>query len=1269
MPTSINLHGATKDSFGSRMPNVFINRVSIDYSEEEYGISEFKIHLSIKFSKPDYIQGMTVHDFIRKSFKDLRLYTYLTYKDWIPKYLEENRFPIEYWIKRSAPDADPVYQENRYLEIPLLEFTREENIYSSELTTGSTFDEAGNELIEISNIILTMTYYGEDLETIPKLTDVENLMVLSFIGIKKEAVFEERYSEGYSETMSRANPRDYRKLTNNAYFSDISYYHILDKNRIATKFYEAYATPDGMPYHNSVLQATNGKVYATDNYSFDNIKQTIESMIDDYSDDRASDSVLDSNIGALEAIVNAVENKSGVPGELSNYRAFYPDKSPTRLSGQFYLKFVTVLAEIMETIQLQTELSTVLLYDSMVVDKRFALMVGTYTRPHPSGLFGIAPNDGTKFEDVIKGIPYEEPSDCYIPKKWVLNARKAILTDSISSLSDEAIRELYNTTASEAVGGLIEGFKHATIGWHESDRYQTLLDELQSSYEAAGLSPQEALQEAKEELAYFFSTGEQDSEYTGAMVVGGTSASELLNPTLNGGSYLELRAGDAIVMNKGVFFFEYEKALRTQSKISHIFDLSKLQLLFRISVPYQDFYVKKVELSRNETRLTVDSEDYEFEKYVRTKMQLNLCTPSFYDSEAGGTDEIDYPKNKTIDFKYFGGPGEEFGATLAVYAEKLKYMHPFVHLGGVKYNSQLKFVNFDLPLTDPIRKLGSFNNMDSAGTSGPASLTQEKVLDGYRLMAFRYKDFMDDDVALYNTQEVEDDRGNLIEDSNSLAERVTCYSMTVEVVDQTHVTYDKFADYLMDSFNEFEEFYKKAADICSFNNIKNEFNAFFIDAVTELYPVKVWIKSAYIAEALSELLFTGPSSSIDFDLFEERVLETVVKISPETGNLFQLTAFAKNFKRLVRYIIPDLGDSDPDTAVPIGTMTPWLALHDSFFGSGARTIQFYNEKPIWEPISGDITPDDLEIDAFETRLVPSFARKLVGVEPVSEPWTDGILDADPMSMPTNELVTGYAESREAKAAFELIFYPFDIGEDDTTWATHYYMGPPWAWSTPEEGSPWWVSAINWNHDELLATDINENLKNLVWLDSYFASYATYFIDRLFRYSTVDVAVTNDGSASRGYLQPGSELVPGTPFNRDKRTVGAALHLLAQIVAYAAEAYYQPDNLDNVFWSKQIESHPGRPNTNSGNSYIYRKIYYYGYDTAKKLLNILSKAYIDEIETGTGHRTWTLYAELESVFNEDNPWGPDIIGDRENPVRVMDIATAGAVYDEIDFGGG
>ena len=156
MPTSINLHGATKDSFGTRMPNVFIDRVSIDYSEEGTAVSEFKINLSIKFSKPNYIQGMTVHDFIRTSFKDLRLYTYLTYKDWIPRYLEENLFPIEYWIKTSAPDADPVYRENRYLEIPLLEFTREENIYSSELTTGSTFDEAGNELIEISNIILTL---------------------------------------------------------------------------------------------------------------------------------------------------------------------------------------------------------------------------------------------------------------------------------------------------------------------------------------------------------------------------------------------------------------------------------------------------------------------------------------------------------------------------------------------------------------------------------------------------------------------------------------------------------------------------------------------------------------------------------------------------------------------------------------------------------------------------------------------------------------------------------------------------------------------------------------------------------------------------------------------------------------------------------------------------------------------------------------------------------------------------------------------------------
>ena len=90
-----------------------------------------------------------------------------------------------------------------------------------------------------------------------------------------------------------------------------------------------------------------------------------------------------------------------------------------------------------------------------------------------------------------------------------------------------------------------------------------------------------------------------------------------------------------------------------------------------------------------------------------------------------------------------------------------------------------------------------------------------------------------------------------------MGEAKTCYGILVEVVDETQLAYDDFVEYIVNIFNDFEDYYKKAADVCSYNNIKNEFNQFFIDSVNELYPEKPWIIAAYTAQALSELILKG----------------------------------------------------------------------------------------------------------------------------------------------------------------------------------------------------------------------------------------------------------------------------------------------------------------------------------------------------------------------------------------------------------------------------
>ncbi len=286
--------------------------------------------------------------------------------------------------------------------------------------------------------------------------------------------------------------------------------------------------------------------------------------------------------------------------------------------------------------------------------------------------------------------------------------------------------------------------------------------------------------------------------------------------------------------NHGTFLFDYEKALRTQSMIAHVFDLEKLQKLFRINIPYENFFVTKVELSRNELRLDATDIASFHDKFLRTKLELSMVTPSVMHTDpAPELEYVDYPKNSINKFKYLGGKDSgEAGSEAEIYAERSKYLRPTWTIGGANRISSLRFVNWDLARTQGTR-LTDVNNLDDVVENQKLDFEflegtdrrYLRVYDGYRLMCFSFFDVMDDDVAYYNTIEVDDEeRSSLIEASNNLGERKTCYSITVEVEDQTQLAYDNFVSYIVGAYNSFSEYYGYANDICSFNNITNEFN-------------------------------------------------------------------------------------------------------------------------------------------------------------------------------------------------------------------------------------------------------------------------------------------------------------------------------------------------------------------------------------------------------------------------------------------------------------
>ena len=1041
----INVVGIDKESYGKNFPTVFINKIEvlnfeggsttgvdsdgdgiIDDSgglvllDEDFGDAiTIRAYLSLKFSKPQFMQGKTIQQYFDSDiFKDMCIYSFVTYSDWVKADLEQDRLSLVNWFESGHTGHDRWTRRSEIIKFQdLIQETMGTTIGSmSRAKSGSfqtlnVFDSDGDEIIEISNIIVDFEYYREDGRFMPpSLSEVENLMFFTFVGPRFNYAHHSDMLLDYIEGIPITSEYDYYKrepyrnsmedLSQNSYYGDISYVHVLDKNRIASKFYEAYVTPDGKAYDKQVLQSINGKIYTTENISFDLIKERTEAVIDKYKDSRTTDADLHKNIMNLEAIINADGNRVGVLGEFANYRSVYPDKSPATMSGQFYNEFIVLFSEIIENVNAETELNVTILFDSMVTDLRTDTLSSTYSTVSPVEAYSA---ESMHF---VRGVPYSGrsmgvPSECYIPSKWFLLSRHAILSRDLDSMTDKEVDELYGLTSEL---GRESGAEFADYFTNEYKDllYGEIRGKIVEKYIEAGYDPFMAQEMADETLMDALEYGLDDDGNTmnAMMVFSG------LNESVRGGGYIDidggydasiygsyrpylptLKNGDIKVKNEGIFFFDYEKALRTQSKISKVFDLSKLQQLFRFHVPYQDFFVKKVELSRNETLLGAFPGNTA-EPYIRTKILLKMQDYIAVPPGPGSSSPDYFPQNDSNVYAYVGGIHDDSTNRLEYVAERIKYMSPVVDINSSsKAVSYLGFVNFDFPMESKDIRLEGYNSLDNYAETGapmPGYATNQRIYDGYKMMCFKFCDIMDDDVALLNTVNVGSEytpiegitgimRREMIINSNSIGADRTCYAITVEAIDRTHATYVRFSELIKGYYNNFLGYYSRASQICSYNNITNQFNSFFKSVIDSEFPDKPWETAAYVAHALSELL---SMTSLSQEEMYANITETIYSISPTDGTLEELQVFATSFKKLVRDIVPDLDESDgveDSTTVGARAYDAMKALSFTEYD----VYQFYNEKEITEMIAGELINDSTPMDAFPeifakpSKLIPT----------------------------------------------------------------------------------------------------------------------------------------------------------------------------------------------------------------------------------------------------------------------------------------------------------
>ncbi len=155
---------------------------------------------------------------------------------------------------------------------------------------------------------------------------------------------------------------------------------------------------------------------------------------------------------------------------------------------------------------------------------------------------------------------------------------------------------------------------------------------------------------------------------------------------------------------------------------------------------------------------------------------------------------------------------------------------------------------------------------------------EENIPDDYRLMAFNYNSFIDDDIAMH------------------LGDR---YEITVEVYDQSVQLIKYLTEILREEVDKLNEYYEKAIENCAFNRFDSEFNTFFRESMAKVYDPPTtapWVTAPAVYTTFLEI-YSGFYGGDYYTALDE-ARKIMDSINPETGWLEGLVTFRTNLARL-----------------------------------------------------------------------------------------------------------------------------------------------------------------------------------------------------------------------------------------------------------------------------------------------------------------------------------------------------------------------------------
>lgn len=313
---------------------------------------------------------------------------------------------------------------------------------------------------------------------------------------------------------------------------------------------------------------------------------------------------------------------------------------------------------------------------------------------------------------------------------------------------------------------------------------------------------------------------------------------------------------DFVLVEGGFFFFDYEKALKTQSAISKLMDVNRIEAYFGKSATNQYFNLKEAGyLRRGETDGLI--------------LPIYASRAYFRANDGGvGPPTTSYPYLEYFTTWGWTESDEDGGA------------------GYIKYRT-------------------SFDPSGSSKTLYPEIMLRNLVVPGadslndYRMMSFQFQSIFDSEGSYYDSPRNNDtiEFQTVVYDHTRALVMAITSSLAAFLTETDTTAYSRHTGSLKDYVQYAEQF-------CSYNDLDGVFNQFFVDEMNATYVANPssapWFRAPAMFNIYRDLMydtFGGDTSKIT----DETIIISQ-KISPSTGNLEDLQSFYVDFQNLVEAV-------------------------------------------------------------------------------------------------------------------------------------------------------------------------------------------------------------------------------------------------------------------------------------------------------------------------------------------------------------------------------